>query len=268
LGDDRLRISAVKLFADGSLGGRTALMVDPYEGEPENRGICVTDRDEIRRVTLKANRAGLSMAIHAIGDQAVDNVLAAFEASLDELGCSGAAGMQPPIQNRIEHLQVFHPRDLERIRRVKPIASMQPIHLCADMGPADRFWGERARYAYACRTLAEAGCLLAFGSDAPVEPINPFLGLYAATTRRNLEGAPESGWYPGQRLSLQESLEGYTKNCAQASGQQDRLGSLEAGKLADFIVLAQDPFSLTPEELRDAKPLATFTGGQCVFAAE
>lgn len=208
------------------------------------------------------------MAIHAIGDQAVGNVLAAYEASLDELGFSGATGVQPAVRNRIEHLQTFHPRDMERIRRVKPIASMQPVHLCADMGPADKYWGDRSRYAYACKTLSEAGCLLAFGSDAPVEPINPFLGLYAAVTRRNLEGSPSEGWHPDEKISLQESLEGYTVNCAEASGQLDRLGSLESGKYADFVVLPEDPFKVSAEDMRDMKPVATYSGGDCVFGAE
>lgn len=266
LGDERLRISAVKLFSDGSLGGRTALMYEPYEGEPENFGICVSDREEIHRITLRANRAGLPMAIHAIGDKAVDNVLAAYEASAEELGASGAAGVWPNVRNRIEHLQVYSDRDLERIRKLKPVASMQPIHLCADMGPAEKFWGTRSRNAYAFRTLAEAGCTLAFGSDAPVESLNPWYGLYAAITRCNMEGEPAGGWNREEKIGLQQALECYTVNCAAASGQAELLGTLSAGKLADFIVLPEDPFSLSPESLREMKPVATYSGANCVHA--
>ncbi|MGI8907822.1 MAG: amidohydrolase [Candidatus Sumerlaeaceae bacterium] len=265
LGDDRLRIGAVKLFSDGSLGGRTALMQAPYENEPENFGICVCEADEIERITLKANRAGLAMAIHAIGDKAVDNVLRAYESAQDQLRSEGGA---PPIQNRIEHLQVLSPEFVPRLQKVRPIASMQPVHLCADMGPADRFWGARGRYAYAFRTLQEAGCTLAFGSDAPVEPVNPFYGLYAATTRRSLENEPAGGWYPEEKISLQCALEAYTINTAVASGQAAQLGSLAPGKLADFVVVEQDPFEVSPAELRDIKPVATYSGGRLVWGGE
>ncbi len=266
LGDHHLRISAVKVFMDGSLGGRTALMYDPYENEPDNRGIVVTDEETVIQNTLQANRAGLSMAIHAIGDQAVGFVLTAYERAAAELGTEGDTRSNPVLRNRIEHLQVFSPRDLERIRALKPVVSIQPIHLCADMGPADRHWGERAQYAYACRTVADAGSLITFGSDVPVESCNPFLGMYAAITRKDLEGKPENGWFPGECLSLQETLEAYTINCATASGEQDVLGSLEAGKLADFVILPDDPFKISPEQLRDMKPLATVLDGKCVYA--
>lgn len=268
LGDDRLSIGAVKLFSDGSLGGRTALMYDCYEGEPDNFGICVAGREDIRQATLKANRAGLPMAIHAIGDKAVDNVLAAYEAAAEELGFSGAAGSSPPVRNRIEHLQVFHPKDLDRIKKLRPVASMQPVHLCADREPAEKFWGKRADYAYACRTLREAGCTLAFGSDAPVEPINPFYGLYAATCRRDLEGKSSTAWNSRESIDLQAALEGYTINSAVAAGQTHKHGTLSAGKYADFIVLEEDPFSLTPEALRDTAPVATFSAGEQVHATE
>lgn len=266
LGDHRLRISAVKVFMDGSLGGRTALMYDPYENEPENFGIVVTDEETVVRHTLKANRSGLSMAIHAIGDQAVGFVLTAYERAAAEFGTDGDTTSNPVLRNRIEHLQVFSPRDLDRIRALRPIASIQPIHLCADMNPADHHWGQRAQYAYACRTIADAGCLVTFGSDVPVESCNPFYGMYAAVTRNALDGKPGGGWYPGERLSLQEALEAYTINCATASGEQDVLGSLEAGKLADFVILPDDPFKLEPEQLRDMKPLATIIEGDCVYA--
>jgi predicted amidohydrolase YtcJ len=267
LGDDRLRISAVKVFMDGSLGGRTALMYDPYEGEPDNFGIEVTDAETIARWTLQANRAGLSMAVHAIGDLAVGNVISAYEASAAELGTGGDTRTNPVLRNRIEHLQVFSDRDLDRLKRLRPVVSIQPIHLCADMGPADRHWGARSKNAYACRTVKDLGSLMVFGSDVPVESCNPFYGLYAATTRKNMDAQPASGWYPEQCISLQEALEAYTINCATASGQQDVLGSLEAGKLADFVVLTENPFEVGPEDLRDMKPLATVSGGTTVFEA-
>ncbi|MCX7717085.1 MAG: amidohydrolase [Candidatus Sumerlaeaceae bacterium] len=266
LGNHLVRVAGVKMFADGSLGGRTALMYEPFEGEPENLGMSVASAEEIEDATLRANRAGLAMAIHAIGDRAVSHVLAAFERSRTETGDSGASGSRPFVRNRIEHLQLFAERDIPRIRSLRPVASMQPVHLCADMGPADRYWGRRARYAYACRTLFEAGCPLAFGSDAPVEPINPFYGLYAAVTRRSLDGSPENGWYPEESLGAWETLAAYTTGPALAAGVQDEVGDLSAGKLADFIVLAEDPLNVAPEQLRELLPVATYAGGKCVHA--
>jgi predicted amidohydrolase YtcJ len=266
-GDDFLRITAVKLFTDGSLGGRTALMYSPYENEPDNYGICVTDKEELKRKTLQANRAGLAMAIHAIGDKAIGCVLEAYEAAQDEFGISGAAGVSPEVRNRIEHLQVFAEQDVPLLKKVKPTASMQPIHLCADMGPADRFWGKRAKNAYAFKSLDAIGCLLAFGSDAPVEPINPFLGMFAAATRMNLQAEASSTWYPDERIGIQKIVEAYTKNPAIASGRSMQVGILASGMLADFIVLHDDPFSLPAAELRNVAPAATFVGGTCVFSA-
>lgn len=266
LGDDRLRISAIKVFMDGSLGGRTALMYDDFEGEPGNKGVEVTSAEDILRYTLKANGAGLSMAVHAIGDLAVGNVLAAYDAAAERFGRAGDTRSNPVLRNRVEHLQVYDERDFERISRVKPIASMQPIHLWADMQPAERHWGERARRAYACNTLAKAGCLLVFGSDVPVESCNPYWGLYAATARKSIEGTPDSGWNPQECIPLEAALDAYTRNPAIASGQQHRLGTLEPDKLADFVVLPEDPFKVSAEELRDMKPVATFINGTQVFA--
>ncbi|MBX7244017.1 MAG: amidohydrolase [Candidatus Sumerlaeaceae bacterium] len=265
VGDEMLRIAGVKLFSDGSLGGRTALMYDPYENEPTNYGICVTEAEEIAEKTLKANRLGLAMAIHAIGDKAIGNVLSAYERSALELGASGGAGTNPFVRNRIEHLQVVSPQDWDRIRKLKPVASMQPVHLCADMGPADSYWGARSRYAYAIKTAMDAGCPLAFGSDAPVEPVNPFYGLYAAVTRQDLERKPAQGWYPEERISVEDALAAYTTGPALASGQPTRVGDLSAGKLADFVVLNEDPLSVPPGDLKDMKPSATYLGGQMVY---
>jgi predicted amidohydrolase YtcJ len=262
LGDDWLRIAGVKAFCDGSLGGRTALMHEPFEGEPENRGIRVLEAEELFQATLRSNRVGLPIAIHAIGDRAVDDALTAFERAGGELEAMGL----PAMQNRIEHLQLFAGSSLERLGRVRPVASVQPIHLCADMGPADRYWGKRSRYAYAFRSLAEAGCTLVFGSDAPVEPINPFLGIYAAATRKDLNASPDGGWYPEERISVEQAIAAYTRNAAQVAGQSAILGQLEQGKLADFVVIAEDPIQGSPEGLRSVEPLATFIGGECVYA--
>lgn len=263
-GDDWLFLAGVKMFADGSLGGRTALMYEPHEGEPGNLGICVSDRAEITRRTVQANRMGMAMAVHAIGDKAVGDVLRAFETSAAKLGDSVALGTHPPVRNRIEHMQLFAPRDLERIRALRPVASAQPVHLCADWAPADRHWGKRSRHAYAFRSLAQAGCLLAFGSDAPVEPINPFLGMYAAVTRQGLDGAPAGGWHPEERIDAAAALAAYTTGPARAAGMQQKLGDLSPGKYADFVVLKEDPLQVAPGELRGLLPDETHIAGECV----
>lgn len=263
-GDEWLRVAGIKVFTDGSLGGRTALMYEPFEGEPGNTGIVVTPAEQIREFTLKANGAGLPMAIHAIGDKAVGDVLRAYKAAMDAYGTNGPPGF-PAVRNRIEHLQVFDDRDLNLIRETRPVASMQPVHLCADMGPADRYWGGRARRAYACRTLQEAGCTLAFGSDAPVEPINPFYSIFAAVTRQNLERQPNGGWNPDEAISVHDAFAGFTTGPAATSGQTGKVGSLVPGALADFIVVDEDPMRVSPAALRDMAPATTVLGGETVY---
>jgi len=266
-GDEWLRICAVKMFTDGSLGGRTAYMYEPYEDDPANKGICVTDEEALVSCISRSNRIGLPTAVHAIGDRAVGSVLRALEKVHE------AEGMSPLTKsavkgNRIEHFQLFSPDDMAIIRRVRPVASVQPIHLCADMAPADRYWGGRSRYTYAFKTIADAGCNLAFGSDGPVEPINPFLGIYAAVTRMNLEGQPDGGWHPEERIGIMEALHGYTQGAAIAAGQAERTGSLTPGKFADFLVIDADPTTITPHDLLQVKPRETWINGECVFSQQ
>ncbi|MCX7963689.1 MAG: amidohydrolase family protein [Candidatus Sumerlaea chitinivorans] len=264
MGDDWLFLAGIKVFADGSLGGRTALMYEAYEGEPHNSGVVVTDYPELLRVTIQANRAGLPVAIHAIGDLAVGQVLRAFAASAVEVGTNGAVGTQPLVRNRIEHLQLYAECDLELLREVRPVASMQPVHLCADWKAADEYWGKRARRAYAFHTLSRCGCLLAFGSDAPVEPINPWFGLYAATTRLDLCNERATPWYREEQIPLEDAVAAYTLGPARAVGKLHVTGSLEVGKYADFVVLEEDPFTIPPKELRNVIPYETYVSGECV----
>lgn len=264
-GDDLLFVAGIKLFADGSLGARTALMWEPYENEPENYGTEVRTADEILEATIKANRAGLPVAVHAIGDRAVGVVLQALEAAASETGAMGAADTRPLVRNRIEHLQLIAPRDLELLRAVRPVASVQPVHLCADWKPAETHWGKRARFAYAFRTLAQHGCTLAFGTDAPVEPIHPWYGIYAAVTRCDLEGKPPHGWYPEECLSLEQAVAAYTIGSAQAAGKQHAVGTLQPGRYADFIVLDEDPWHVPPHDLRNLSVAQTYFAGECVY---
>jgi predicted amidohydrolase YtcJ len=261
-GDDLLRLGGVKLFADGALGPLTAAMIQPYEGEPDNRGMLMLDAEQLVEHGRLAAESGLSLAVHAIGDRAVHEVLDGFEQLRRE-----EAGMpaRPKLRHRIEHVQLIHPSDAGRLAKLDVIASMQPIHAPSDMWMADRYWGERTALAYAWRTQLAHGATLAFGSDAPVESPNPFWGLHAAVTRRRPDGSPgPDGWHPEQRLSRLEALQAFTTGSAYAAGMEDRQGKLAPGYLADLLVLDVDPFNCDPEVLRDIRPIATIVGGEWV----
>jgi hypothetical protein len=261
-GDDRLRIGGVKAFADGALGPRTAAMLQPYEGEPENRGILLLDSEELYEQGRQAIDSGLSLAVHAIGDRANHEVLNAF----DQLRRYESEHRRGKLRHRIEHVQLIHPDDVDRLAGLGIVASMQPIHATSDMYMADRYWGDRSAYAYAWRKQLDAGALLAFGSDAPVESPNPFWGLHAAVTRRRADGSPGAdGWYPDQKLNMYEALAGFTKGPAYLAGMEDRLGRLSPGYLADLLVLPLNPFQCHPDEIKDIQPLATMVGGQWTF---
>lgn len=263
-GDDWLRIGSVKAFMDGALGPRTAAMFQPYLNEPENRGILNMDAEELFEAGRRAVEVGLSLAVHAIGDRANHEVLDAYE----QLRRFERDRGLPPLRHRIEHVQVLHPDDAARLAELDIIASMQPVHAASDMHMADQYWGERAALSYAWRTQLQHGARLALGSDAPVESPNPFSGLHAAVTRQQADGSPgQEGWYPEQRLSMQEALEGYTLGPAYATGMENRLGKLAPGYLADLIVLAQDPFVAPAPDLLEMESSATMLGGEWVWQA-
>jgi hypothetical protein len=263
-GDEFLQIGHVKMFADGALGPQTAAMIQPYDGAPENRGMLFLDAEEICELGRLAVVQGLPLAVHAIGDRANHEVLDAF-AQLRELE-RGLYPGQPPLRHRIEHVQVIHPDDLARLSQLDVIASMQPLHATSDMLMADRYWGRRAALSYAWRSQLEHGAVLAFGSDAPVETPNPFMGIHAAVTRRRLDGSPgEQGWYPEQRLSVQEALQAYTLGAAYTAGLENSLGRLAPGFLADLLVLDVDPFTCEADQLSQLGPAATMVDGEWVF---
>ncbi len=264
MGDDMLRYGSVKLFSDGALGPHTAAMLEPYVDEPENCGILLLDADELYAFGCESVSAGLSLAVHAIGDRANRVVLDAF-ARLREYEKSHGL---PPLRHRIEHVQVLHPQDAGSLAELGIIASMQPVHALSDMDMADRLWGARSVLAYAWRTQQRNRAVLAFGSDAPVDSPNPFWGLHAAITRRRADGTPgPEGWHPQERLTLQEALEAYTHAPAYAAGMEDRLGRLAPNYYADLIVMEMDPFTCEPAVLRDTQPCATMVAGEFVWEA-
>lgn len=261
-GDERLRIGGVKLFADGSLGARTAHMLEPFEGEPNNSGIAVASPEYLRQVVGKASRTGIAAFIHAIGDRTNREVLDAIEASRQ-------TGEGLHLRHRIEHAQILHPSDIPRLAKLGVIASMQPIHATQDMLLADAHWGARSATAYAFRSLLNTGAILAFGSDSPVEDLNVMKGIHAAVTRRRADGYPGlDGWYPEQRLTVAEAVYAYTAAAAYASGEESIKGTHSLGKLADLVVLSQDIFTVDPMAILETEVVATIFDGQFVYVRE
>ena len=260
-GDDQLWIGAVKCFADGALGPQSAAMLMPYEGTQESGTLLMT-ADDVFEVGMQAVPHGLSLAIHAIGDAATHEVLNGF-GMLREFEMRRHL---PALNHRIEHLQLLHPDDLLKPRQLGITASMQPQHATSDMLMADRYWGARARYAYLYNSMIKTGARVIFGSDAPVESPNPFLGLHAAVTRRRVDGSPSSeGWYPSERVPLYQALKAYTTSPAEVSGKTGKLGILSSGAKADLILLDQDPFSIAPSDLANLQPSGVMAGGNWIF---
>ena len=257
----RLTIRSVKLFADGALGSRGAALLEPYSDEPGSRGLFTTPGDVVHDVTRRALVRGFQVSTHAIGDAANRQVLDAYERALRET-------QQKNARLRVEHAQVVAPADLPRFAQLGVIASMQPTHCTSDMPWAEKRVGPvRIRGAYAWRTIRKTGAHLPLSSDFPGETLNPFHGIYAAITRQSPDGIPEGGWYPEERLTLDEALRGYTQEAAYAEFEERDKGSLETGKLADFLVLSADITKLSPRELLELRALRTYVGGKLVFQA-
>jgi predicted amidohydrolase YtcJ len=263
-GSDTLRIGSVKMFADGALGPNTAAMLQPYEENKKNTGLLLLDNEQIFEHGQQAAASGISVAVHAIGDRANHEVLLAYA----RLRRFEQENNLPNLRHRIEHVQILHPDDYGQLARLGIIASVQPMHATSDMYAAERHWGSRSVGAYAFHTLLEFGTKVCFGSDAPVESPNPFLGIHAAVTRRRADGSPaEDGWYPAQRLTLDEALRGFTTGPAYAAGLENQLGRLAAGYFADLIVLDDDPYTISAQVLYHVKPSATMVGGEWVWQA-
>ncbi len=268
-GDRYLRIGGIKFFADGTLGSRTAAMLEPFLGEGDNQGVWVTDPEELMEGVRRASAAGLAVAVHAIGDRANRRVLDIFHLLRSE----SQPSQVPHIPHRIEHVQILHPTDVGRLAEYGVVASMQPIHATQDMDLARRYWGEeRSRFAYAWRSVQRAGARLIFGSDAPVEPPSVIAGLHAALTRRRADGTPgPDGWVPQERLCLRPALHAYTLAPAIVERAAQWRGSLYPGKVADIVVLNEDIVSLAQEDpmrLLKVKVMLTIFEGHIVHRHE
>jgi predicted amidohydrolase YtcJ len=259
-GNDRLEIASVKLYSDGALGSRGAAMIDPYSDDAENRGLPFFTQRELDEKVIKANEMGFQVGIHAIGDLGNRLALNSFEKS--------QGGKPSPLRNRVEHAQIIAIDDIPRFAELGVVASMQATHATSDKNMAeDRIGPDRMQGGYAWRRLLDSGAILANGSDFPVELSNPFHGLYAAVTRQGRDGEPDGGWYADQALSRAEALHSFTLAAAYAANQETRLGSLESGKWADFIIIDRDYFEVPSSEIDDIKVLQTWVGGELVFDA-
>ncbi len=262
LGSDRLKIGGLKGFADGSLGSTTALLFEPYLDAPNTSGLAngemIPESKMLDHIT-RADGAGLQVAIHAIGDRANHLILDMYERVVQRNGARDR-------RFRIEHAQHLRADDIVRFGAQKVIASMQPYHAIDDGRWAEKRIGpERAKGAYAFRTLLNNGATLAFGSDWFVAPMDPLLGIYAAVTRRTLDEKRPMGWVPEQKITVEEALRAYTLGSAYASFDERVKGSLEVGKLADLVVLSDDILSIDPARIRDSKVQITLMGGKIVY---
>jgi predicted amidohydrolase YtcJ len=259
-GSDFVRVGGVKGFMDGSLGSSTAKMFAPYETDPKNTGVYVTEPDTMRGLVRSADAAGLNVCVHAIGDQANAVLLDIFAEVAKQNGARDR-------RFRIEHVQHLRPQDYPRFKELGVVASMQPYHVIDDGRWAEgRIGAKRCASSYAYRAILDAGATLAFGSDWPVAPLDPIPGIDAAVNRRTLDGKHPNGWFPEQRITVQEAIAAYTLGSAFGGIQEKDRGSLTAGKLADFVVLSRD--ILDPKELdkiADTKTTMTVVGGRVVF---
>jgi predicted amidohydrolase YtcJ len=258
-GDDWVRIGGLKGFMDGSLGSSTARMYEPYRNEPGSTGVWVTPPSRMQKLIEEADRAGLSVAVHAIGDRANAELLDIFAAVARKNGPRDR-------RFRIEHAQHLRPQDYARFKEYGVIPSLQPYHAIDDGRWAEgRIGSKRCASSYACRALLDAGARVAFGSDWSVAPLNPLLGIDAAVNRRTLDGKHPNGWFPKQRIGVVQAIEAYTLTSAYAAFQEKDRGSLEVGKLADLVVLSRD--ILAPAErdhIAETRVLMTVVGGKVV----
>ncbi len=253
----RVLVRGVKLYADGALGSRGAALLEPYSDDADNLGLMTTPGAHLQDVARRAAQAGFQVGIHAIGDRGGVVALDAIEKAIQG---------KPDARFRLEHTQVLRVQDIERMARLGIIASMQPTHATSDMPWAgDRLGEGRLERAYAWRKVLASGGRLALGSDFPVESADPRLGLYAAVTRQDLAGKPAGGWLPGERLSREEALRGFTLDAAWSLFLDKEVGSLEVGKRADLVVFARDPMTIPEAEIPKAEIDYTLVDGQVVW---
>ena len=256
--DDHLRLAGVKLYIDGALGSRGALLKQPYADKPGETGLAMVTSAQLKNKMSRAAMDGFQTAVHAIGDKANDEILSAIE----ELRYT----YKGDRRWRVEHAQIVDPADIKRFVATGTIASMQPVHQTSDRLMAEaRLGPDRLAGAYAWKSLLDSGAKLAFGTDVPVESSDPFAGLAAAMTREDAAGQPFGGWMPSERLNREQAWHAYTNGAAYAAFAEDRLGSLEPGKRADFLIVDRDIMLATPAQIRNLQVLQTWIAGRPAF---
>lgn len=258
-GSDYFKIGPLKLLQDGSLGGRTAAMIEPYSDDPNEKGFTIFSREELYEICEKAYKKNMQIAIHGIGDKAAEEISSIFQ----ELNAKYGGDNR---RNGLVHAQFLNEDIVETLKNEKIICYIQPIFIDDDMRLAEQRVGkDRMKYAYAWKTLIDESVPVAGGSDAPVASFNVMAGIHTAVTRQNLNKEPREGWYPEQKISVEEAVRLYTNWAAYASFEEDIKGSLEIGKLADMVVLDKDIFEIDPEEILDTEVIQTYVGGKLVF---
>ena len=259
-GNEWLKTGGVKGFMDGSLGSHTAAMLEPFSDTPDQSGFLLDSLENLRAMMMGADAAGLQLNIHAIGDKAIRDLLDIFHDVTEE-------NVLRDRRFRMEHAQHIHPDDIPRFAVQDVIASMQPYHAIDDGRWAENVIGEeRARTTYAFKSLIDSGAHVALGSDWYVAPADPLAGIYAAVTRRTLDGKNPDGWVPEQKITVEQALRGYTYEGAYASFEEDRKGVIKPGMLADLVLLDRDLTAIPPEAIRDAQVLKTIVGGRVVYS--
>jgi predicted amidohydrolase YtcJ len=249
-GNDMVKIGFIKIFADGSLGARTAALKKPYSDKPDTRGMMLYSQKRLNKIVSKAHKAGLQLAVHAIGDRAIESVLKAFSKVLKE-------APRRNHRHRIEHFSVLNRKLIESMKRLGLVASVQPHFIISDFWVTDRLGEARARWVYPFKTLIHEGLVVASGSDCPVEPIGPLLGIWAAVTRK---GSPE------ESLTLEEAVKTYTLKAAYASFEEDVKGSIKVGKFADLTILSEDLSEIPPEKIKDVAVETVIVNGKIVHS--
>jgi len=249
-GNEFVKIGFIKILSDGSLGARTAALAEPYSDKPDTCGMMLYKEEKLSELVEESHKAGLQLAIHAIGDRAVEVVLNAYEKALKKYPSKNH-------RHRIEHASVLNPNLIRRMKRLRLIASVQPHFVASDFWLVDRVGEARACWVYPLKTLMHEGITVVSGSDCPVEPISPILGIWAATTRKIV---------PQENLTVEEALKTYTSNAAFASFDEDKRGTIEPGKLADLTILSNDPFSVTPSSIKQIKVRMTIVNGRIVYS--
>ena len=254
-----INFGALKGFMDGTLGSQTAALFEPFSDNPSTRGLLTMPVERMEKLILKADRDSFQLAIHAIGTRANHIVLNAFEKAIEANG-------KRDSRHRIEHAQILIEDDVPRFAELGVIASMQPTHCSTDLNYAeDRLGRQRCRYAYAWKSILSAGGRIAFGTDCPVEPMNPMEGLYAAVSRKDRAGGQGEGWIPEEKLTMEQAIELYTLGSAYATFEEDIKGSIEAGKLADMVVLSRDLMQIPEDEIMDTEVVYTIFDGKVIY---